>query len=77
MEPGTPIYVWPYAPKVPDGLSGEEAERWYSTTTGAPVSINQARELIAKAVRTFPVSGFPEDLPAVWVAIVSKLQNAK
>jgi predicted dinucleotide-binding enzyme len=72
MEPGTPIYVWPYAPKVPDRLSGDEAERWYSTTPGTPVSIDQARELIAKAVRKFPVGGFPEDLPAVWVAIVSK-----
>jgi predicted dinucleotide-binding enzyme len=27
IEPGTPIYVWPYAPKVPDGLDGDEAER--------------------------------------------------
>jgi hypothetical protein len=59
MEPGTPIYVWPYAPKVPDGLSGEEGERWYSTTPGTPVATGQARELIARAVRRFPMGGFP------------------
>ncbi|MFL6449936.1 MAG: NADPH-dependent F420 reductase [Bryobacteraceae bacterium] len=77
IEPGTPIYVWPYAPKVPDELNGAEAERWYSTTPGAPVSLSQAKDLVAKAVRQFPVGGFPKDLPAVWIAIQSKRQNSK
>jgi 8-hydroxy-5-deazaflavin:NADPH oxidoreductase len=74
MEPGTLIYVWLYAPKVPDGLGGEEAQSWYSTTPGTPVCTSQAKELVAKAVRKFPVGGFPEDLPPVWIAIAAKLR---
>jgi hypothetical protein len=77
IEPGTPIYAWPYAPKVPAGLSGDEAERWYSTTPGAPVSISQAKDLVAKAIRKFPVGGFPEDLPEVWTAIAAKSRKPK
>ena len=77
MEPGTPIYVWPYAPKVPDALGGDEAQSWYSTTPGTPVSTSQAKDLVAKAVRKFPVGGFPEDLPPVWTAIAAKLRKFK
>jgi 8-hydroxy-5-deazaflavin:NADPH oxidoreductase len=77
IEPGTPIYVWPYAPTVPDGVSGEKAERWYSTTPGAPVSISHAQELIAKAVRKSPIGEFPEDLPPVWTAIAAKRRYPK
>src|SRR5262249_39638753 len=62
IEPGTPIYVWPYAPKVPDEFVGEEAQIWYIKTPGTPVSPAQAKDLVAKAVRTFPVGGFPEAL---------------
>jgi 8-hydroxy-5-deazaflavin:NADPH oxidoreductase len=72
-EPGTPIHVWPYAPNVPDGLLGEEAESWYMKTPGTPVSTTQAKDLVAKAIRTFPVGGFPEDLPPVLTAFSAKL----
>ncbi len=77
IEPGTPVYAWPYAPKVPDGLGGEEAQSWYKNTSGTPVSTIQAKDLVAKAVRKFPVGGFPEDLPPVWAAIAAKLRNSK
>ncbi len=77
IEPGTPIYVWPYAPKVPAGLRGEEAESWYKKTPGTPISTAQAKELVAKAVRKFPVGGYPEDLPPVWTSIAAKLRNSK
>jgi len=70
VEPGSPIYVWPYAPKVPAGLSGEEAEVFYVTTPGPRVSAAEAQQLISKAVRPERIGGFPEDLPPVWVAVV-------
>lgn len=72
VEPGTPIHVWPYAPKVPQGLADEETQDWFKTTPGTPVSAAQAKELVAKAVRKFPVGGFPEYLPPVLMAISVK-----
>ncbi len=72
VEPGTPIHVWPYAPKVPEGLADEEAQDWFKKTPGTPVSAAQAKELVAKAVRKFPVGGFPEYLPPVLIAISVK-----
>jgi predicted dinucleotide-binding enzyme len=70
IEPGTPIYVWPYVPTIPDGLSEEEARRLYLETSGTPVSRDQARGLVAKAVRSFPVGGFAEVLPREHIALV-------
>ncbi len=72
MEPGTPIHVWPYAPRVPEELSGEKAQDWFQQTPGTPVSVDQAKDFIAKAVRKFPVGGFPEYLPPVLLAISVK-----
>jgi predicted dinucleotide-binding enzyme len=72
VEPGSPIYVWPYAPEVPAGLSEEEAEAFYVTTPGPPISATEAHELIAKAVRPDRIGGSPEDLPPVWVAVVGR-----
>lgn len=72
VEPGSPIYVWPYAPKVPAGLSDEEAEVFYVTTPGPRVSAAEAQQLIAKAVRPKRVGGYPEDLPPVWVRVVGR-----
>jgi len=77
IEPGTPIYVWPYAPRVPDGLSEEDAKRFFMDTPGDPVSPSQARDLVAKAVRRHPIGGFPQDLPPVWVAVISDLQKSQ
>jgi predicted dinucleotide-binding enzyme len=72
VEPGSLIYVWPYAPEVPAGLSDEEAEAFYVTTPGRPVSAAQAPRLLANAVRPDRIGGFPEDLPAAWVAVVGR-----
>ena len=71
-EPGTPIHVCPYAPSVPEGFSGEEAQDWYTKTPGTPVSAAQAKDLIAKAVRPLPVGGSPNRLPPVLTAIAEK-----
>jgi predicted dinucleotide-binding enzyme len=72
IEPGTPIYVWPYVPKIPDGLSEEEAKRFYLETSGDPVSATQAKDLVAKAVRSQPVGGFAEALPREHIALVTE-----
>lgn len=78
IEPGTPIYVMPYVPKIPDGLSEEEAKRFYLETSGDPVSAAQAKELVAKAVRSHPVGGFVEALPREHIALVTEvLSNRK
>jgi hypothetical protein len=75
IEPGTPIYVWPYVPTIPDGLSAEEARRLYLETSGAPISRGQARELVARAVRSHPVGGFAELLPPVHLALVAEAKS--
>jgi predicted dinucleotide-binding enzyme len=75
IEPGTPIYVWPYVPKIPEGLSEEEARRLYMETSGAPVSREQAKELVAKAARSGPVGGFAEVLPPVHLALVAEAMS--
>jgi predicted dinucleotide-binding enzyme len=72
VEPGTPIHVWPYVPDVPAGFSGEEAQNFFRRTPGPPVSPTQARQLVANAVRKFPVGGSPEYLPPVLSAIAVK-----
>ncbi len=75
IEPGTPIYVWPYVPTIPDGLNEKEARRLYLEMSGAPVSRDQARELVAKAVRSRPVGGFVEALPPVHLALVTEAMS--
>jgi predicted dinucleotide-binding enzyme len=72
VEPGSPIYVWPYAPDVPTGMSGELAEAFYVTTPGPRVSAAEAQQLISKAVRPERIGGFPQELPSVWIAVVGR-----
>lgn len=72
VEPGTPIHVWPYIPKLSERLADEEAQDWFKKTPGTPVSAAQAKDLVARAVRKFPVGGFPEYLPPVLIAISVK-----
>ncbi|MEU6198229.1 NADPH-dependent F420 reductase [Streptomyces sp. NPDC047061] len=50
-EPGTPVYVQPYLAQRPDGLSQEEAQRWFFETPGVPVSASRVKELADQAVR--------------------------
>ncbi|MGW6903121.1 NADPH-dependent F420 reductase [Streptomyces sp. NPDC054940] len=48
-QPGTPVYVDPYLAPRPEGLSQEEARRWFFETPGVPVSADRVRELIDAA----------------------------
>jgi predicted dinucleotide-binding enzyme len=50
-EPGTPVYVNPYMAERPDGLSQEEAGRWFLETPGVPVPAAWVKELTDAAVR--------------------------
>lgn len=77
IEPGTPIYLWPYAPQVPDGLTREDIKKFYMNTPGKPLSGSEAKNLVAKAVRKFPIGGFLNDLPSGWLAIVEDSLNSK
>jgi predicted dinucleotide-binding enzyme len=58
IEPGTPIYVWPYVPRIPDHLSAEDRKKWYWEHSGQPVPREMAQALVDKAVRSSPVGGF-------------------
>ncbi|MFD4505365.1 NADPH-dependent F420 reductase [Streptomyces sp. NPDC058457] len=50
-EPGTPVYVQPYLAERPDGLSQEEAQRWFFETPGVPVPAAWVKGLVDQAVR--------------------------
>ncbi|MFJ2113662.1 MULTISPECIES: NADPH-dependent F420 reductase [unclassified Streptomyces] len=50
-EPGTQVYVLPYLPKPPQGLSEQEALGWMFQNPGAPVPSSRVRELTDTAVR--------------------------
>jgi predicted dinucleotide-binding enzyme len=51
-EPGTPVYVQPYFPgQLPEGLSQEEALRWFVETPGVVVPAERVKELAGTAVR--------------------------
>ncbi len=51
VEPGTPVYVQPYLAERPEGLSQEEAQRWFFETPGVPVPAARVKELVGQAVR--------------------------
>lgn len=76
IEPGSPIYVWPYVPAIPQGLSEAEARRSY-LQSGPPVSHAAARDLVAKADRAAPVGGFSEVLPKEHVALVREVFQSR
>jgi predicted dinucleotide-binding enzyme len=50
-EPGTPVYVQPYLPTRPDGLTDQEMGRWFFEVPGVPVPADKVRELTDTAVR--------------------------
>jgi predicted dinucleotide-binding enzyme len=59
-EPNTPVYVQPYSPgSPPEGLSQEEAMRWFLETPGVPVSAGQVKELVDSAVRGSAGGSYP------------------
>jgi len=76
IEPGMPIYLSPYGPQVPDGLTREEIKNFYMNTPGKPLSEIEAKHLVAKAERKFPIGGFINDLPPGWLEIVEDFINA-
>jgi 8-hydroxy-5-deazaflavin:NADPH oxidoreductase len=76
IEPNTPIYFWPYAPAIPDGLTEDESKKFYLQNVGEPVSRERAQELIDQAVRPSPIGGTLDGLPPAHVAIFLELAGA-
>ncbi|MFJ3804300.1 NADPH-dependent F420 reductase [Streptomyces sp. NPDC090088] len=56
QELGTPSYVKPYVAGYGDGLSREEARRWFREAPNTPVPVNTLKELIDSTARG-PVGG--------------------
>lgn len=50
-EPGTPVYVQPYLPAQPEGLTDEEKWHWFLETSVVPVPASKVRELTDTAIR--------------------------
>lgn len=75
IEPNTPIYFWPYAPAVPDGLTEEEAKNVYRQR-GKPMSPEQARQLISTTKSPSPIGGTLEGLPPIHIALFLELASA-
>lgn len=69
IEPGTPLYFWPYAPAMPDGITGDEEKRYYLEHPVPPLSPEAARTMIATAERTSPAGGTLAAMPPAHVAI--------
>ncbi len=75
IEPGTPIYFWRYAPVVPQDASDDETKRIYQQR-GVPVSPDEARRLVAQAVRPSPIGGTLEGMPQVHVDLFLEQASA-
>jgi predicted dinucleotide-binding enzyme len=76
VEPETPIYFWPYAPVIPDGLTEDEEKKFYLRNAGEPITPEAARKLIDEAQRPSPIGGTLEGLPPAHVAIFLDLARA-
>ena len=63
IGPHTPIYVLPYIGEAPRGMTKDEAKRWFLETPGVPVSVDQVKELVRKAVPGLPVGATIAALP--------------
>jgi predicted dinucleotide-binding enzyme len=75
IEPETPIYFWPYAPVVPDGLTEDEQKRHYLEAPVPPVTTENARQMIDTAVRPSPIGGVLATMPPAHVAIFMELAS--
>ena len=75
IEPGTPIYYWPYAPPVPEGISEDEARELYLTQKVEPLRPEGALALIAETERQFPVGGRLDILPPIHLTINGEYAN--
>ncbi|CAM5248255.1 Putative oxidoreductase OS=Streptomyces griseus subsp. griseus (strain JCM 4626 / NBRC) OX=455632 GN=SGR_6666 PE=4 SV=1 [Streptomyces griseus subsp. griseus] len=69
IEPETPVYFWPYAPALPDGITGDEEKRFYLEHPVPPISPKAARAMIDSAERPSPVGGTLAGMPPAHVAI--------
>lgn len=75
IEPESPIYFWPYAPVVPDGLTEDEQKRHYLEAPVPPVTTETARKMIDSAVRPSPIGGTLASMPPAHVAIFLELAS--
>ncbi|MDH0746908.1 NADPH-dependent F420 reductase [Pseudomonas sp. GD03842] len=75
IEPNTPIYFWPYAPAIPEGLSEDEAKEAYQRP-GKPLSLDEAQELIDQTQRPSPIGGTLEGMPPIHIALFLELASA-
>lgn len=75
IEPKTPIYFWPYAPVVPDGLTEDEQKRHYLEAPVPPVTTEIARQMIDGAVRPSPIGGALASMHPAHVAIFMELAS--
>ena len=74
IEPNTPIYFWPYAPVIPEGLAEGEAKKVFQQP-GKPISPQAAQKLIDQAERPSPIGGTLEGMPPIHVALFLELAS--
>lgn len=75
IEPNTPIYFWPYAPAIPEGLTEEQAKKVFQQP-GKPISPRAAQKLIDETRRPSPIGGTLEAMPPIHVALFLELASA-
>lgn len=57
-EPRTPVYVWPYVQHPPEGMTADEAGRWFMGSPNVPVAADEVKVLVNEAERMRPIGGF-------------------
>jgi hypothetical protein len=50
-EPGTPLFVLPYSPAIPDGLDLQGAMQFVHSSAGMPASTERIASLVPAATR--------------------------
>jgi len=75
IEPGTDIYFWRYAPKVPLDATDEDTRRKYQQP-GKPLTREEARKLVADTVRPSPIGGTFEGMPQIHVTLFFEQASA-
>jgi 8-hydroxy-5-deazaflavin:NADPH oxidoreductase len=77
IEPGTPLYVWPYVPEIPAGLSKEEQRKVYIEQPGKPLTAADVKAIVDKTERGEVIGGSPDDLPALHVELVGEVYASR
>lgn len=57
IEPNTPVYCKPYAPVLPEGLTEQEAVRYFGSHAAAPLTEGELVLLVSAATGNEPVGG--------------------